>query len=65
MSGNDMIETLDTNTASQIKDADFEMLRKLVYEKSGIRLTPEKKFMVEARLRKRIRELKLQDLDEY
>lgn len=60
-----MIETLDTNTASQIKDADFEMLRKLVYEKSGIRLTPEKKFMVEARLRKRIRELKLQDLDEY
>lgn len=60
-----MIETFETNSTSQIKDADFEMLRKLVYEKSGIRLTPEKKFMVEARLRKRIRELNFENLDDY
>jgi len=60
-----MIETLDANITSQIKNSDFEMLRKLVYEKSGIRLTSEKKFMVEARLRKRIKELKFQTLDQY
>lgn len=60
-----MIEVLETNASSQIKDADFEMLCDLVYEKSGIKLTKEKKLMVETRLRKRIKELNLTSIDEY
>lgn len=60
-----MLEIVEKNITSRIKNSDFEMIRHLVYERSGINLTPEKKLMVEARLRKRVKELKLENIDRY
>lgn len=46
-------------------DADFERIRKLIYQKAGISLNPTKKDMVYGRLVRRIRELKLPSFSAY
>ena len=43
----------------------FETFRTIVYEKAGISLSPNKVALVEARVGKRMRELKLSDHNEY
>lgn len=46
-------------------DRDFEYLRTLVKEKTGINLTPAKRELVYSRLAKRIRQIKLPSFREY
>lgn len=46
-------------------DADFERIRKLIYNEAGISLNPSKKDMVYGRLVRRIRELQLADFAAY
>ena len=46
-------------------NADFERLRTLIYDESGIHLGKDKKTMLEIRLRRRVRSLNLATLAEY
>ncbi len=46
-------------------DEEFEYFRNIVYRESGIRLTELKKALVQARLTKRIRQLKMSGFEEY
>lgn len=48
-----------------LSEPDFCRLSRLIYEQCGIKLGPHKKTMVEGRLRKRIRALRLRAFDEY
>ena len=51
--------------ADNLSPRDFERLRELVRAECGIHLAPEKRTMLEVRLRKRVRSLKLGSLAEY
>jgi len=46
-------------------NADFERLRALIYSETGIHLGPEKKTMLEIRLRRRLRNLNVSTFGEY
>lgn len=48
-----------------LTDSDFERISRLIYEKAGIELEPQKKSMIEVRLRKRILRLQLDSFDDY
>jgi len=49
----------------QLNDEEFYLIKDIVYRESGIRLSEMKKALVQARLMKRLRELKLSDFGEY
>jgi chemotaxis protein methyltransferase CheR len=49
----------------QFTSADFERIRKLLYDHSGISLNPQKKDMVYSRLSRRLRALGLKTFDQY
>jgi chemotaxis protein methyltransferase CheR len=51
--------------AETLGDADYEFLRRLVYEQSRINLGPDKRALVAGRLAKRLRALKLGSYHEY
>ena len=51
--------------APELRDCDFEKIRRLVYEKCGINLHEGKKELVTARLGKRLREGKFRSFSEY
>ena len=51
--------------AIQLEDRDFDFLCRLIYERSRIRLGPDKKTLVTSRLAKRLRQLQLPDYHEY
>lgn len=46
-------------------DAEFEYFRNVIYRESGIRLTDLKRALVQVRLTKRIRQLKMNSFEEY
>ena len=48
-----------------MSDAEFDRLREIVYERSGIHFPPTKKYILESRLCHRLRELELEDFDQY
>jgi chemotaxis protein methyltransferase CheR len=48
-----------------ISNADFGRLRSLIYEQSGINLSVDKKTMLEMRIRRRLKHLKLTSFSEY
>ncbi len=48
-----------------IRDDEFNLIKDVIYRESGIRLSEMKKALVQARLMKRLRELKLHDYREY
>jgi chemotaxis protein methyltransferase CheR len=50
---------------SQLSDSDFERLSRLITSKCGIRMPATKKTMVQGRLQKRIRQLKVESIEEY
>lgn len=52
-------------SAAQLGDEDYKFLCRLVYERSRISLTPEKKVLVASRLTKRLRHLQLASYGEY
>ncbi len=51
--------------ADILSNKDFERLSKFIYQQSGIKISPIKKNMVEARLRKRLRELNIGSYADY
>ena len=53
------------DTVATLSHADFERLRALIRAESGISLSPEKKTMIEVRLRSRLRSLNLPSYSEY
>jgi len=48
-----------------LSNADYERLRRVIYDECGIKMTPAKKVMLEARLRKRLRHLGLDSFSGY
>jgi chemotaxis protein methyltransferase CheR len=48
-----------------LSDADYERLRRVIYDQCGIKMTPAKKVMLEARLRKRLRNLGIDSFAGY
>jgi chemotaxis protein methyltransferase CheR len=48
-----------------LSKADFERLRALIYDESGINLSPEKKTMMEIRIRRRLHSLGIGSFGEY
>lgn len=59
--------TIIMNSAmnTSMQSTDYEALREFVYQQTGINLGPEKKIMVEGRLRKRMRLLNLSTYHDY
>lgn len=53
------------NTQATMKNSDFTRLSSYIYEHCGIKMPEGKKQMVEGRLRKRLRELKMASFEEY
>lgn len=54
-----------TATANAMTDAQFNRLRKIVYERSGIHFQDSKKYVLESRLSRRIEELNFENFDQY
>jgi chemotaxis protein methyltransferase CheR len=52
-------------TPSPLSDADYEFLRRLVYDESRINLGTEKRALVSARVAKRLRVLRIDSYEEY
>jgi len=48
-----------------ISNADFTRLRRLIYEQAGISLSPDKKTMLELRIKRRVRSLQMGSFREY
>lgn len=53
------------NNSVSLSGSDFTKLSRFIYGRCGIKMPDSKKIMVEARLRKRLRELKLRTYGEY
>ncbi len=52
-------------TSITMKPQQFEKLRKVVYERSGIYFQDSKKYVLESRLSRRLEELDFEDFDQY
>ncbi len=55
----------NVQTLSALTNAEFDKLSRFIYEQSGIKMSYAKKNMVEARLRKRLKELNLDSYSDY
>jgi chemotaxis protein methyltransferase CheR len=51
--------------AAQLSDAEFAKLSKFIYTEYGIKMPPEKRIMLQSRLQKRLRALKIYSFKEY
>jgi len=51
--------------AAQLSDAEFAKLSKFIYSQYGIKMPPEKRIMLQSRLQKRLRVLKIYSFKEY
>jgi chemotaxis protein methyltransferase CheR len=56
---------LESLYSSTLSDRDFRRLSKFIYNECGINLPEYKKILLESRLHKRIRQLKISSLEEY
>ncbi len=54
-----------TTTRITMTDAQFERLRNIIYERSGIHFPAAKKYVLESRLSRRVEDLKMQSFDQY
>lgn len=50
---------------AHLTDTDFDRLSQFVFQQSGIKMPPVKKIMLQSRLQKRLRELKISSYKEY
>ena len=48
-----------------LSQSQFEKLRKIIYDRSGIHFPDSKKYVLESRLGRRLEELELGDYDQY
>ncbi len=53
------------NSAATLSGSDFARLSNFIYDKCGIKMPDSKKIMVEARLRKRLRDLNMHSYSDY
>ena len=60
-----MPDAPSTTAADTLADADYDFLRRLIYEHSRINLGPEKRALVSGRVAKRLRALKIGGYREY
>ncbi|HKJ65897.1 MAG TPA: hypothetical protein VJ969_10865, partial [Desulfopila sp.] len=51
--------------SNEMSDSEFQKIRQLIYDKAGIEIEPQKKSMIEVRLRKRLLHLRLSSFNEY
>lgn len=51
--------------AAQLNDVEFSKLSKFIYTQYGIKMPPEKRIMLQSRLQKRLRALKIYSFKEY
>lgn len=56
---------LSSSSTIQISEQEFEMFRRLIYDKSGIHLNPAKKNLLQTRLMKRLHQLKCESFFQY
>ncbi|MBB6429798.1 CheR family methyltransferase [Algisphaera agarilytica] len=56
---------MPTTKRLTLSDAQFETLRKVVYDRSGIHFQDSKKYVLESRLSRRLEELEFDDYDQY
>ena len=56
---------MTTPATKVLSNADFDRLRSLIYDESGINLSTDKKTMMEIRLRRRLRSLDISSFGEY
>ncbi|NJL31279.1 MAG: hypothetical protein HC898_06405 [Phycisphaerales bacterium] len=54
-----------TTASLTMSDPQFDRLRKIVYERSGIHFPSAKKYVLESRLSRRLEELEFNNYDEY
>lgn len=50
---------------ARLKETEFEIIRRVVYEQTGIKLTSQKRVMVESRLNKRLKQIGCPDFGQY
>ncbi len=53
------------STTLTMTDAQFDRLRRIVYERSGIHFQDSKKYVLESRLSRRVEELEFESFDQY
>lgn len=58
-------DTLNRIFSAKMTDGEFNRLSEFVYEQSGIKMPPAKKIMLQSRLQRRLRELKITNFKEY
>jgi chemotaxis protein methyltransferase CheR len=56
---------LPTSPLDQVSDATLARYSELIYQKTGIRVSPQKKTLLSNRLRRRLRQTGIKDFDEY
>jgi chemotaxis protein methyltransferase CheR len=57
--------TMATKSSVHMADKEFDRLRKIVYERSGIWFADGKKYVIESRLGRRLEELEMTSFDQY
>lgn len=60
-----MEQNFSTNFNATMSELEFGRLSRFIYNECGIKMPPTKKVMLEARLRKRLKELKIQSFTGY
>lgn len=53
------------SVSTKLTDAQFDKLRKIVYDRAGIHFQESKKYVLESRLSRRLEELEFDDFDQY
>jgi chemotaxis protein methyltransferase CheR len=56
---------MSASTGATMSDKQFEKLRSVIYERSGIHFPDAKKYVLESRLGRRLAELEMDDYDQY
>lgn len=56
---------MSIGTGIRMTDKEFERLRKIVYDRSGIWFADGKKYVIESRLGRRLEELEMESFDQY
>ncbi len=54
-----------TTAPAKMSDEQFEKLRQIIYQRSGIWFAEGKKYVLESRLTQRLRQLEMEDFDQY
>lgn len=60
-----MPATLSATNGIQLTDLQFNRLKKIIYDRSGIHFQESKKYVLESRLTRRLEELKFENFDQY